>query len=152
MRYGSILAVVDGREGTQAVAGTAMALGQTFKCHVEWIHVHRGLSQSGAVAAGSMGPAAVWEPLILGDDSEAEGRFTIYVAADNANGAGDGTIGAGTAMGECIAAKFVSGSSDKLHGENFRRSRSAGYRPLGKLSKARCFPARSKANDERFGN
>ncbi len=74
MRYGSILAVADGREGTQAVAGTAMDLGRTFKCHVEWLHVRRGPSQGGAVAAGSMGPAAVWEPLILGDEGETEER------------------------------------------------------------------------------
>lgn len=74
MRYGSILAVVDGREGTQAVTGTAMALGQRFDCHVEWVHVRRGPSRGGAVAAGSMGPAAVWEPLILGDESETEER------------------------------------------------------------------------------
>jgi nucleotide-binding universal stress UspA family protein len=74
MRYGSILVVADGREGTQAVARTAMDLGTAFQCHVEWLHVRQGTAEGRTIAAGSMGPAAVWEPLVLGDDGESDAR------------------------------------------------------------------------------
>ncbi len=74
MRYGSILVVADGREGTQAVARTAMDLGTVFQCHVEWLHVRQGAAEGRTIAAGSMGPAAVWEPLVLGDDGESDAR------------------------------------------------------------------------------
>lgn len=74
MRYGSILVVADGREGTQAVARTAMDLGTAFQCHVEWLHVRQATAEGRTIAAGSMGPAAVWEPLVLGDDGQSDAR------------------------------------------------------------------------------
>jgi prepilin-type N-terminal cleavage/methylation domain-containing protein len=64
-----------------------------------------------------------------GDDSEAEGRFTIYVAADNANGAGDGTIGAGNDWDTPTSTAWTDGGQETL--KFFAHLRAAGLVPGG---------------------
>ncbi len=49
-----------------------------------------------------------------GDDSGAEGRFTLYVAGDNANGGGDGTIGNGDDWDDPTGAGWAPGINETL--------------------------------------
>jgi len=64
-----------------------------------------------------------------GDDSDAEGRFSVYVAADNANGAGDGTIGAGTDWDMVTTTAWTDGGQETL--KFFAHLRAAGLVPGG---------------------
>ncbi|MCP4878551.1 MAG: type II secretion system protein [Gammaproteobacteria bacterium] len=64
-----------------------------------------------------------------GDDSDAEGRFTVYVAGDLANGLGDGTIGDGTDWDTGINVAWTDGGQETL--KFFAHLRAAGLVPGG---------------------
>ncbi|MCP4983630.1 MAG: type II secretion system protein [Gammaproteobacteria bacterium] len=70
-----------------------------------------------------------------GDDSDAENRFTAYVAADLANGAGDGTIGDGTDWDTPIATAWTDGGQETL--KFFAHLRAAGLVPGGATDSTR---------------
>ena len=74
MRYGSVLAVMDGREGANIVALAALAAGKAFDCHVAWLHVRSDDVKSRSIAAASMGAAAIWEPILMMGEDSAHGR------------------------------------------------------------------------------
>jgi prepilin-type N-terminal cleavage/methylation domain-containing protein len=59
-----------------------------------------------------------------GDDSDAEGRFTVYVAGDNANGDGGGTIGDGTDWNMPTNTAWTDGGEETL--KFFAHLRAAG--------------------------
>lgn len=64
-----------------------------------------------------------------GDDSQAETRFTVYDPADNANGAGDGTIGDGTDWDTPTTTAWTDGGEETL--KFFAHLRAAGLIPGG---------------------
>ena len=64
-----------------------------------------------------------------GDDSNALDRFTVYVLADNPNGAGDGTIGDGTDWDLPISTAWTDGGQETL--KFFAHLRAAGLVPGG---------------------
>jgi prepilin-type N-terminal cleavage/methylation domain-containing protein len=64
-----------------------------------------------------------------GDDSAAEGRFTVYAPADNANGDGGGTIGDGTDWDTPINTAWTDGGEETL--KFFAHLRAAGLVPGG---------------------
>ena len=70
-----------------------------------------------------------------GDDSAAEGRFTVYSPTDNANGAGDGIIGAGTDWDTPIGTAWTDGGEETL--KFFAHLRAAGLVPGGGLDSTR---------------
>ena len=70
-----------------------------------------------------------------GDDSDAENRFSVYVAADNANGAGNGTIGAGTDWDTAITTAWTDGGQETL--KFFAHLRAAGLVPGGGMDSTR---------------
>ena len=64
-----------------------------------------------------------------GDDSDAENRFDAYVAADNANGGGDGTIGGGNDWDTATTTPWTDGNQETL--KFFGHLRAAGLVPGG---------------------
>ena len=64
-----------------------------------------------------------------GDDSAATGRFTVYDAADNADGAGNGTIGDGTDWDLDTDTVWTDGGQETL--KFFAHLRAAGLVPGG---------------------
>jgi prepilin-type N-terminal cleavage/methylation domain-containing protein len=64
-----------------------------------------------------------------GDDSDAENRFSVYTAADNPNGAGDGTIGDGTDWDTDTSTAWTNGNQETL--KFFAHLRAAGLVPGG---------------------
>jgi len=64
-----------------------------------------------------------------GDDSAATGRFTVYDVADNADGAGNGTIGDGTDWDTDISTAWTDGGQETL--KFFAHMRAAGLVPGG---------------------
>jgi len=62
-----------------------------------------------------------------GDDSDAENRFTVYVAADNPNGNGDGVIGLENDWDDPIATVWANGTQETL--KFFGHLRAAGLVP-----------------------
>jgi len=64
-----------------------------------------------------------------GDDSAADERFTVYVPADNANGAGNGTIGDGDDWDTPTATAWTDGGQETL--KFFAHLRAAGLVPGG---------------------
>ena len=72
---------------------------------------------------------------IPGDDADAEGRFTVYVAADNPNGDGDGAIGIGGDWDLAIATPWLDGTQETL--KFFAHLRAAGLVSGGAKDSAR---------------
>ena len=70
-----------------------------------------------------------------GDDADAEGRFSIYVATDNANGNGDGAIGLGGDWDLPISTPWLSTGQETL--KFFGHLRAAGLIAGGPLDSAR---------------
>jgi len=69
-----------------------------------------------------------------GDDSDAEGRFSVYLAA-TANGAGDGTIGDGTDWEADTSTVWTDGGQETL--KFFAHLRAAGLVPGGGMDPTR---------------
>jgi hypothetical protein len=70
-----------------------------------------------------------------GDDSAAETRFSVYGPADNANGAGDGTIGTGDDWDTDTSTVWTDGGQEVL--KFFAHLRAAGLVPGGGLDSTR---------------
>jgi len=70
-----------------------------------------------------------------GDDADAEGRFSIYVAADNPNGNGDAAIGVGGDWDLPITTAWADGTQETL--KFFGHLRAAGLIAGGALDSAR---------------
>ncbi len=70
-----------------------------------------------------------------GDDADAEGRFSIYVVADLANGNGDGAIGVGGDWDLPITTAWADGTQETL--KFFGHLRAAGLIAGGALDSAR---------------
>ncbi len=70
-----------------------------------------------------------------GDDSDAEGRFTVYAVGDLPNGAGDGTIGDGTDWDTPIGTAWTDGGQETL--KFFAHLRAAGLVPGGPMDSTR---------------
>ncbi len=70
-----------------------------------------------------------------GDDSDAEGRFTAYVAADNANGDGDGVIGLGNDWDLATTTAWTDGGQETL--KFYGHLRAAGLVPGDALDDTR---------------
>ena len=73
MRFGNILAVLDGREGSRAVADTSLALVRENRCQGEWLFVQQREMRS--AMAGAVGAGIVWDPVVLGPDNRDEQRL-----------------------------------------------------------------------------
>lgn len=70
-----------------------------------------------------------------GDDIDAEGRFTVYVAADNPNGNGDGEIGNGGDWDIPVTQPWLDGTQETL--KFFAHLRAAGFISGGARDSAR---------------
>ncbi len=70
-----------------------------------------------------------------GDDADAEGRFNVYVAADNPNGNGDGAIGIGGDWDLAIGTAWLDGTQETL--KFFAHLRAAGLVSGGAKDSAR---------------
>ena len=90
VQYGNVLAVMDGREGSERIAEAATAVGEAFDCHVEWLHVRNDEAESRTIAAASMGAAAIWEPILMSGNGSGRERAervrSLFVARFSESG------------------------------------------------------------------
>lgn len=73
MRFGNILAVLDGREGSRSVAETSLALIRENSCQGEWFFVRQ--QEVHTAMAGAVGAGIVWDPVVLSPDDRGEQRL-----------------------------------------------------------------------------